>query len=41
MARIKRQIITIDDEKCDGCGNCVPACVEGAVGKSSTARRYW
>lgn len=31
MAKIKRQIITIDEEKCDGCGNCVPACVEGAL----------
>lgn len=31
MARVKRQIITIDEEKCDGCGNCVPACVEGAL----------
>jgi ferredoxin len=26
-----REIITIDEEKCDGCGNCVPACVEGAL----------
>ncbi len=26
-----RNIITIDEEKCDGCGNCVPACVEGAL----------
>ncbi len=31
MAKITRQIITIDEEKCDGCGNCVPACVEGAL----------
>ena len=31
MATVKRQIITIDEEKCDGCGNCVPACVEGAL----------
>jgi ferredoxin len=31
MAMVKRQIITIDEEKCDGCGNCVPACVEGAL----------
>jgi ferredoxin len=31
MAKVKRQIITIDEEKCDGCGNCVPACVEGAL----------
>ena len=31
MARVKRQIITIDEEKCDGCGNCVPSCAEGAL----------
>lgn len=31
MVKVKRQIITIDEEKCDGCGNCVPACVEGAL----------
>jgi ferredoxin len=31
MATVKRQIIMIDEEKCDGCGNCVPACVEGAL----------
>lgn len=26
-----RNIITIDDEKCDGCGDCVSGCVEGAL----------
>jgi ferredoxin len=31
MAKTKRQIITIDEEKCDGCGACVPSCVEGAL----------
>jgi len=31
MAKIKRQIITIDEEKCDGCGQCVPSCAEGAL----------
>ena len=26
-----RRIIKIDEEKCDGCGVCVPSCVEGAL----------
>jgi NAD-dependent dihydropyrimidine dehydrogenase PreA subunit len=26
-----RQIIEIDEEKCDGCGLCVPSCAEGAL----------
>ncbi len=26
---IRRQIIKIDEEKCDGCGLCVNACPEG------------
>lgn len=26
-----RQIITIDEEKCNGCGLCVPNCPEGAL----------
>ena len=28
---MERQIITIDEEKCDGCGLCVQGCPEGAL----------
>lgn len=28
---VKRQIVQIDEEKCDGCGECVPSCEEGAI----------
>lgn len=27
----KRKIITIDREKCNGCGECIPNCPEGAI----------
>jgi len=29
--RTMRKIIEIDEERCDGCGQCVPSCAEGAI----------
>jgi ferredoxin len=28
---MRRKIVRIDEEKCDGCGQCIPSCAEGAI----------
>lgn len=30
-SKVTRQVIKIDEEKCNGCGQCVEACHEGAI----------
>ena len=31
MTKVKRKIIKIDTDRCDGCGDCIPACPEQAI----------
>ncbi len=31
MDKAMRKIVFIDENKCDGCGLCIPSCVEGAL----------
>lgn len=31
MNKVVRKIISIDENKCDGCGLCIPSCEEGAL----------
>ncbi len=31
MKKVKRKIIRIDEDRCDGCGTCVPSCPEQAL----------
>src|SRR5512136_2133934 len=30
-AKVTRKVVRIDDEKCTGCGVCIPACAERAL----------
>lgn len=36
--KVKRKMINIEEEKCDGCGLCIPACPEGALQVVETSK---
>lgn len=45
MFRTMRKMIQVNEEKCDGCGACIPACPEGALqiieGKARLVRQSY